>query len=84
MERSGLAVLAVAVVACIPCLAIPIAAVLLSTGALGAILGPLGVPWVIAVVVAVLVGGLAVVWQVRRRIRASCEVPAGGRRWRDA
>lgn len=55
------------VVACIPCLLIPLAAVLIAAGAFGGVLGFLGVPWVSAVIVATPVGAALLYLRVRRR-----------------
>ena len=55
------------VVACIPCLLIPLAGVLIAAGAFGGVLGFLGVPWVSAVIVATPVGAALLYLRVRRR-----------------
>ena len=63
-------------VACVPCLLIPLAAALIAAGAFSGLLGMLGVPWVLAAVVGVALALALVVLRVRRRGAAYCEVPA--------
>jgi uncharacterized membrane protein len=61
-------------VTCIPCLLIPLTAALIAGGALGGLLGFLGVPWVLALVVAVPLVAAFVYLQVRRKAIV-CAVP---------
>ena len=68
MSRKAAWFLPVAVVVtCIPCLLIPLAATLIAAGAFGGLLGFLGVPWVLAVIVATPVGAALLYLRIRRR-----------------
>lgn len=55
------------VVACIPCLLIPIFAALIAAGALGGALGFLGVPWVLALAFSIPLGGALLYLRLRSR-----------------
>lgn len=63
-------------VTCVPCLLIPIAAALIAAGAFGGALGLLGVPWVLAVVIAAPLAVALVAVRARRRGAPHCELPA--------
>ncbi len=78
MNRSWFVPLAV-VVTCIPCLLIPLAAALIAAGAFGGILGLLGVPWVLALIVAVPISLGLLVLRRRRGASACCDVPQEAR-----
>ena len=62
------------VVACIPCLLIPLAGVLIAAGAFGGVPGLLGVPWVSAVIVATPVGAALLYLRIRRQ-GVACQTP---------
>ncbi len=55
------------VVACIPCLLIPIVAALIAAETFGGVLGFLGVPWVVALVLAVPLAGTLLHFRFRTR-----------------
>lgn len=65
---------AAVLVTCLPCLLIPVTAALIAGGAFGGILGFLGVPWVLALIVAVLISLAAAVLRIWRRPPAFCEI----------
>ena len=72
MNRRSAWFLPVAVVAtCIPCLLIPVAAALIAAGAFGGALGFLGVPWVVALILAVPLAAAVVYLRFHKRA-ASC------------
>ena len=64
---------------CVPCLLVPVALSLIAAGAFGGVLGFLGIPWVLALIIAVLLATLLVVRLKRRHPAAGCEVPAAAR-----
>lgn len=64
---------AAVLVTCLPCLLIPVTAALIAGGAFGGILGFLGVPWLLALIGAVLISLAAAVLRIRRRPPA-CEI----------
>ena len=64
------------VITCVPCILVPVAVTLIAAGAFGGILGVLGVPWVLAVIIAVPVTTTLLILRLRRRRAAACcEVP---------
>lgn len=71
------------IVACIPCFLIPVTASLIAGGAFGGALGLLGVPWVLALVIAAPLVLAVAVMSVRRRVSAPsppCSGTASSRR----
>ena len=78
MKRKSNWFLPVAVAAtCAPCLLIPAASTLIAAGAFGGVLGFLGVPWVLALIVAVPAGAALLFLRLkRRRAAACCDIPA--------
>ncbi len=76
MKRNAGWSLPVAVlVTCIPCLLLPVAAALIASGAVGGVLSFLGVPWLLALLVAVPPGAALLVFRLRRRLSAACGAP---------
>ena len=64
------------VITCIPCLLIPVTAALIAGGAFGGALGLLGVPWVLAAVLAVPIVAALLAFRLHRRVpTAACELP---------
>ncbi len=67
-------------VTCIPCLLIPATPALIAGGAFGGLLGFLGVPWVLAVIIAVPMATIVLILRLKRRQAAACcEVAAAAR-----
>jgi hypothetical protein len=65
------------IITCVPCILIPVAAALIAAGTFGSLLGILGVPWVLAVIIAAPVATTLLLFRLRRRRAAPCcEVPA--------
>ncbi len=73
-KRSGWFLPLALVAACLPCVLIPIVASLIAAGAFGGLLGFLGVPWALALWVAVPLGFTLII--VRRHRKAiACSIP---------
>ena len=62
------------VAACVPCLLLPVTASLIAAGALGGVLGVLGVPWVLAPILAIAIGAALLVVRLRHRAPHGCEI----------
>ena len=71
-------------ITCVPCLLIPVGLALIAGGAFGGVLGFLGIPWVLALIIAVPTSGVLIALWLRRRTRANCEVPFATRASPDA
>lgn len=67
-RKSGWFLPLVVLVTCAPCLLVPIVAALFAAGAFGGALEFLGVPWVIALILAVLVGATLLSLHMRRAV----------------
>lgn len=68
MSRNSAWFLPLAVAAtCIPCLLIPIGAALIAGGAFGGVLAFMGVPWVLALVLAIPLGATLIYLRLRRK-----------------
>lgn len=74
MSKSPLVLALAVLVTCIPCLLIPLAAALIAAGAFSGALGLLGIPWALALIVAVPASLALVVLRIRRRAQACCGV----------
>ncbi len=74
MSRSPFFVTLAVLVACSPCLPIPLAAALIAAGAFSGALGLLGLPWVLAAAAAVPIVAALIVVRLRAR-GAGCETP---------
>ncbi len=75
MNKPGWFVPLAIAVTCIPCLLLPLAAVLIASGAAGTMLAFLGVPWILALIIAVPIGLALLFLRRRRRAAACCDVP---------
>jgi hypothetical protein len=75
MGRSPLALASLALVACVPCLLIPLTAALIAAGAFSGVLGLLGIPWVLALVAAIPVATALIVLRLRKS-SPSCQLPS--------
>ncbi|GAB4331999.1 MAG: hypothetical protein Kow0010_17690 [Dehalococcoidia bacterium] len=63
------------VAACLPCLVVLVGPLLVAGGLLGGLLGLLGIPWVLAVVIAVAIALTLAALRIRHRRSTACELP---------